>query len=132
MNPPMKPTAPGLPLSTGLGVMLGGGVGCRGVAVMDGGGLVGIGVGAGVGGGVGAGVGVIVGRGVAPDATMTVGPPMFAGFPFASALNVTGQFPTGRVVDAPKVPFEDVPDTKVIGTVRPAAEKVTLVAAAPS
>jgi hypothetical protein len=107
--------------------MAGGGVGGRGVAVMGGGALVGIGVGA--GGGVG--VGPVVGRGVALEVTVTVGPSRSARFPFAAAVNITCHEPTGRVVDTANVPFEDVPETTLIGSVRPATEAVTL-AAAPS
>jgi hypothetical protein len=123
MNPPMKPLAPGLPLPTGLGVMLGTGVGGSGVAVMDGG--------CGVGGGVAGGVGLVDGGGVAFEVTVTAGPSSFAGFPCASAANFTCQEPTGKVVDTANVPFEDVPATTLMGSVRFAMEAVTL-AGAPS
>jgi hypothetical protein len=123
----MKPLTPGLPLPTGLAVVLGG-VGGSGVAVMGGG----CGVGGGVGGAVaGGGVAPVVGRGVAVEVTVTVGPTRSAGFPLAVATNVTGQEPTGSVVDTANVPFEEVPATTPIGSVRPAMLAVTL-AAAPS
>jgi hypothetical protein len=124
MNPPMKPLAPGLPLPPGLAVELGSGVACSGVAVIGGG----AGVGTGVGGAV---VGATVGRGVAPDVTVTVGPAIVSSLRSATAVNVTGQVPTGKVLVPPNVPFVLVPEITPIWTVRPATDAVT-VAAKPS
>ena len=124
MNPPMKPLAPGPPLSVGLAAGLGNGVACRGVAVIGGG--------AGVGTGVGGAVGAAVGRGVAPEVTVTVGPAIVASLRSATAVNVTGQVPTGKlVVVPPNVPFVSVPEITPIWTVRPATDADT-VAAKPS
>jgi hypothetical protein len=126
MNPPMKPLAPGLPLPPGLAVAPGSGVACRGVALIGGG----AGVGTGVGGAV-VGVGAAVGRGVAPDVTVTVGPAIVSSLRSATAVNVTGQVPTGKVLVPPNVPFVLVPEITPIWTVRPATDAVT-VAAKPS
>jgi len=99
--------------------------GC-GVAVAGRG--VGRGVGLAVGTEVGTGVGAGVGGGVgAVTTTGAVGPNVVFVLPLLTALNVTGQLPTGRVDEPVQVPFRGVPvRDRVI--VWPATDAVTVTA----
>lgn len=96
--------------------------GC-GVAVAGRG--VGRGVGLAVGTGVGAGVG---GGGGALTTTGAVGPNVGLVPKLLTALNVTGQLPTGRVDEPVQVPFAVVPPVRTRECAIPATVAVTLLA----